>query len=284
MKAKITVTIMVPLAACVGVMGFVPPSPPLQLAQGGSATAAIAANKKKTIAPTGIATLHPLASRTRRSSKSTTSLRMAEQDFDQTQYTDAAWSTIAALPACSDFYSATSVDAPMLLAILLNPTKYQAGEAAGTARQVTIKLLEDAGADIDKLTKEVESFLEKQPKVSGDTSDQKSLGRTLAESLEAGRGVRDGLKVSYILFAYDVCRWICLGVEESRERESRKGRRLRKEISAIHICKFSLQLALTQNCLCISYTRIKYTTNAINNNKQTNTIPKTPIKGLVHLH
>ena len=211
MKAKmrsvasiIAFATMVPLAACVGVMGFVPPSP-LQLAQRGSATAAaIATNKKKTITPTSIATLHPLASRRSRS-KSTTSLSMAEQDFDQTQYTDAAWSTIAALPACSDFYSATSVDAPMLLAILLNPTKYQAGEAAGTARQVTIKLLEDAGADIDKLTKEVESFLEKQPKVSGDTSDQKSLGRTLAESLEAGRGVRDGLKVSYILFAYDVC-------------------------------------------------------------------------------
>ena len=58
-----------------------------------------------------------------------------------------------------------------------------------------MKLLEDADVDVEKLRKEVEAFLEKQPKVSGDTSQQKSLGRTLGEVFEAGRGVRDGLKV-----------------------------------------------------------------------------------------
>ena len=42
--------------------------------------------------------------------------------------------------------------------------------------------------------------MEKQPKVSGDTSSQKSMGRTLGEVLEAGRGVRDGLKVRYEIF------------------------------------------------------------------------------------
>jgi hypothetical protein len=50
------------------------------------------------------------------------------EDFDQTKYTEAAWATLAALPACADSYSATSVEAPMLLGIMLNPTKYQAGE------------------------------------------------------------------------------------------------------------------------------------------------------------
>jgi hypothetical protein len=71
--------------------------------------------------------LHP-----RRSKKSAGStLHMASsEDFDQTKYTEAAWATLAALPACADSYSSTSVEAPMLLGILLNPTKYQAGESA----------------------------------------------------------------------------------------------------------------------------------------------------------
>ena len=103
---------------------------------------------------------------------STTRLR-AEQDFDSTQYTDAAWSAIAALPQCATSYSATSVDAPMLLSTLLNPTKYGASEAAQTAKQVTGKLLEDSGADVERLRREVEEWLDKQPKVSGDTSSQK---------------------------------------------------------------------------------------------------------------
>ena len=62
-------------------------------------------------------------------SKPSTVLQMASaEDFDQTKYTEAAWATLAALPACADSYSSTSVEAPMLLGILLNPTKYQAGE------------------------------------------------------------------------------------------------------------------------------------------------------------
>ena len=106
----------------------------------------------------------------------TTSLR-AEQDFDSTQYTDAAWGAIAALPQCATSYSATSVDAPMLLSCLLNPTKYGAGEAAQTAKQVASKLLEDSGADVERLRREVEEWLDKQPKVSGDTSAQKVRGK-----------------------------------------------------------------------------------------------------------
>lgn len=124
----------------------------------------------------------------------------SEQNFDQNQYTDAAWSAIAALPGCADYHSATSVDAPQLLSILLNPTRYQAGEGALTARQVATKLLEDAGVDVERLTRDVEAYLDKQPKVSGDTSSQKSMGRTLGEVLGAARGVRDGLKVRLLPF------------------------------------------------------------------------------------
>ncbi|KAL3766572.1 hypothetical protein ACHAW5_003875 [Stephanodiscus triporus] len=143
------------------------------------------------------------------SSSSPSRLRMSssEQDFDQSKYTDAAWSAIAALPACADYHSSTSVDAPMLLSVLLNPTRYQAGENALTARQVVVKLLEDASRrssgggssfDVDGLRADVERYLERQPKVSGDVNKQKSLGRTLGEVLRAGRDVRDGLQDSYI--------------------------------------------------------------------------------------
>ena len=152
--------------------------------------------------PTRSNHLHPSSnhhnhhSRTTRSnSKSTSKLNQSSQDFDQQQYTDAAWSAIATLPQCATSYSATSVDAPMLLSILLNPTRYQAPEVAQTAKAVTVKLLEDANVNVDKLRDDVEEYLEKQPKVSGDTSSQKSMGRVLGEVLEAGRGVRDGLKV-----------------------------------------------------------------------------------------
>ena len=62
-----------------------------------------------------------------------------------------------------------------------------------------MKLLEDGGVNVEQLKNEVEAFLDKQPKVSGDTSSQKSLGKTLADVFEAGRGVRDGLKVSAVV-------------------------------------------------------------------------------------
>ena len=137
----------------------------------------------------------------KRHTKQSTALQMSSsQDFDQQQYTDASWSAISTLPQCADYYSATSVDAPMLLAILLNPTKYQASENASTAKQVVTKLLNDANVDVDKLKDDVEEYLLKQPTVSGDTSTQKSMGRTLGEVLEAGRGVRDGLKVRFLSF------------------------------------------------------------------------------------
>lgn len=108
-------------------------------------------------------------------------------------------------------YSATSVDAPMLLSILLNPTKYQAREDALTARQVVVKLLADAASssggeeeslDVDGLRSEVESYLDRQPKVVSGTAaggdSQKRMGRTLSEVFQVGREVRDTLQDTYI--------------------------------------------------------------------------------------
>jgi hypothetical protein len=157
----------------------------------------------------------------------------SSEDFDQTKYTEAAWATLAALPACAESYMSTSVEAPMLLAILLNPTKYQAGEysiqecggihdnlrnqidelyvhstlfnmhhrtgeSAMTAKQVAMQLLEDAGVNVQQLRNDVEAYLERHPKVTlGDgVSQQKSMGRVLAEVLQAGREIKSELKVS----------------------------------------------------------------------------------------
>ena len=161
----------------------------------------------QSIAPT-LSTINNRLSITTRSRSTKSALQMSSsQDFDQQQYTDASWSAISTLPQCADYYSATSVDAPMLLAILLNPTKYQASENASTAKQVVTKLLNDANVNVDKLKDDVEEYLQKQPTVSGDTSTQKSMGRTLGEVLEAGRGVRDGLKVCILCIS---CAHFCV--------------------------------------------------------------------------
>lgn len=145
-------------------------------------------------------------SNNRRSSSIITPLRMADSGdlFDSTRYTEAAFATLAALPACAESYSATAVDAPMLLSILLNPTKYQAGEAAINAKAVAVKLLEDAGVDVDALQADVEDYLQRQPTVTvtgGDDSQgqqQKSLGNTLKEVMETANEVKMELKDSYI--------------------------------------------------------------------------------------
>lgn len=122
--------------------------------------------------------------------------------FDSTRYTEAAFATLAALPFCAESYSATAVDAPMLLSILLNPTKYQASEAAVNAKAVAVKLLEDAGVDVDTLKNGVEDYLARQPTVTvtGDASQstQKSLGNALKDVMETATEIKNELKDSYI--------------------------------------------------------------------------------------
>lgn len=89
----------------------------------------------------------------------------------------------------------------MLLAILLNPTKYQAAEAAVNAKTVAVKLLEDAGVDVDALKSGVEDYLERQPKVTitgGDSKQQKSLGNVLQDVMETANEIKNELKDSYI--------------------------------------------------------------------------------------
>eukprot|EP00566_Odontella_aurita_P003297 CAMPEP_0113541348 /NCGR_PEP_ID=MMETSP0015_2-20120614/8982_1 /TAXON_ID=2838 /ORGANISM="Odontella" /LENGTH=1000 /DNA_ID=CAMNT_0000441245 /DNA_START=130 /DNA_END=3132 /DNA_ORIENTATION=- /assembly_acc=CAM_ASM_000160 len=131
------------------------------------------------------------AARRRRSRPShSSSLSMAADDFNEMKYTEAAWSIMSSLTKAADFYQASTVEAPLLLDVMLNPSKHQAGDNAESAKKVVEKVLAKAGADVSNLRKELEKYMAKQPKVSDNAS--KVMGRNLERVLEKAR---DGMKV-----------------------------------------------------------------------------------------
>lgn len=164
-------------------VGFVPPSP--------ARTSTFATSMQHTfvnpITPSG-----PFVAKARR--RTTTSLRMATQDFDESKYTDAAWSAIATLVKAADFYEASTVESPILLDVLLNPAKHNAGDSAESAKRVVEKILQKANVDLKSLRSELEKYLAKQPKVSDNA--QKSMGRNLQKVLEYARDTKNVLGVS----------------------------------------------------------------------------------------
>jgi cytochrome c551/c552 len=125
-----------------------------------------------------------------------TSLRMAADDFNEGKYTEAAWSSISSLTKVADFYSASSVEAPFLLDVMLNPNKHGAGEDAEAARRVCEKTLAKAGVDVSNIRSELEKYLAKQPRVSDNAS--KSMGRSLQTVLESARGGKEMLGDSFV--------------------------------------------------------------------------------------
>ena len=112
-------------------------------------------------------------------------LRMAAEDFNESKYTEAAWSSIAALTKVADFYQASTVEAPFLLDVMLNPSKHAAGENAEAAKKVVEKSLSKAGVDVKELRSELEKFLAKQARISDNS--QKVMGRTLQKVLDTAR-------------------------------------------------------------------------------------------------
>lgn len=127
-----------------------------------------------------------------------TRLQMSAEDFSEGSYTEAAWAAVAALPKVADFYSATTVEAPMLLDVLLNPAKHSAGENAEAAKLVVDKVLAKAGVSGRELRQQLENYMAKQPKISGSAADnaQKNMGRSLQKVLEAARNSKAILSVS----------------------------------------------------------------------------------------
>ena len=143
-----------------------------------------------------------LSSQSRRQSRaprSTTFLKMSSNDnFSQAAYTDAAWGAISALPKVSDYYSASTVEAPMLLDVLLNPAKHSmSDDNVKSAQKVVEKILASAGTDLRKLRQELESYMGKQPRISGDTS-QKIMGQSLQKVLDKARENKQTLNDSFV--------------------------------------------------------------------------------------
>ena len=120
-----------------------------------------------------------------------TRLKMAAEDFQESKYTESAWACIAALPKIADYYSSTSVEAPMLLDVMLNPAKHSAGDSAESAKRTAEKVFSKADVEVSKLRQELEAYMSKQPKVSSGSSSasesQKIMGRSLSKVIERAR-------------------------------------------------------------------------------------------------
>jgi len=162
-------------------MGFVSPSPSRGLMT--------RASFGRSIVPAG-----SFVTKARPGARTTTSLRMSD-DFNESKYTEAAWAAMIALSKAADYYDATTIEAPILLDVLLNPTKHNAGEEAESARRVAEKCLGNAGVDVKLMRMELDKFLAKQAKVSNMTS-QKTLGGNLQKVLDNSRTTKDILGVS----------------------------------------------------------------------------------------
>ena len=126
---------------------------------------------------------------------SSTALQMAAEDFDESRYTEAAWSLIGALTKVSDYYQSENVEAPFLLELMLNPTTHNAGENAVAAKKVVEKVLSKAGADVKALKADLETHFTKQAKLNSE-SKNKVMGRTLQKVLDAARVGKSTLGVS----------------------------------------------------------------------------------------
>ena len=121
-------------------------------------------------------------------------LRMAADDFNESKYTEAAWSTIATLTKAADYYEASTIEAPILVDILLNPQKHNAGDDAEAAKRVVEKILQSAGTNLKDVRSELEKYFAKQPKVGG--AAQKMMGRSLQKVLYTARETKSILGVS----------------------------------------------------------------------------------------
>jgi ATP-dependent Clp protease ATP-binding subunit ClpB len=119
---------------------------------------------------------------------------MASDDFNESKYTEAAWSAISSLMKVADYYQVSTVEAPLLLDVMLNPSKHNAGDDAEAAKRVVEKVLVKAGANMNELRSALDSYLSKQPRISDNA--QKQMGRTLSRVLENARTNKNVLNVS----------------------------------------------------------------------------------------
>lgn len=143
------------------------------------------------VRPSSFHRRHSLSNNQRRG---TTALRMASPDWDQMKYTEAAWGAVSSLTKVAEYYQSSAVEAPLLLDVLLNPTKHSAGDDAESAQKVVKKVLEQAGVDVKKLRSSLETHLSKQAKMSEGT--QNIMGRDLPKVFDNARTIQSVLGVS----------------------------------------------------------------------------------------
>ena len=122
----------------------------------------------------------------------------SSDDFSENKYTEAAWAAIASLTKAADYYQASTVEAVILLDVLLNPAKHGAGEAAQSAQRVVETTLAKTGLDLKVLRASLETYLSKQPKVQG-SAQQKTMARSLQKVLETARDGKTVLGVSVVV-------------------------------------------------------------------------------------
>jgi len=168
--------------------GFIPPSPPRGLTTRTSAT----------FGRSVITQSRSFVAKPRSSRGAMTTLRMGADDFNEAKYTEAAWSIIASLTKAADYYEASTIEAPIMIDVLLNPSKHHAGDEAESARRVAEKVLGNSGVDVKLLRMELDKYLAKQAKLSGG-STQKTLGGILQKVLDNARVNQGVLGVSLLI-------------------------------------------------------------------------------------
>lgn len=124
-------------------------------------------------------------------------LKMATEDFDQMKYTEAAWAAIAALTRVADYYQSNNVESFHLLDVMLSPFKHNAGDDADAGKRALEKVFSQAGVDAQTIRKELEEYLNNQPKIQTG-STQKNMGQTLPKVLETARQIKATLGDSFV--------------------------------------------------------------------------------------
>jgi len=122
---------------------------------------------------------------------------MGADDFKEMAYTESAWACISSLTNAADYYGSTTVDPPLLLDTILNPTKHGKSEEAEAAKAVAEKVLGKAGVDVKKMRSELEVWFGKRPKVSG-WEGTKTMGQGMVQVLEKARSEMIGLGDSFV--------------------------------------------------------------------------------------
>lgn len=120
----------------------------------------------------------------------------SNDNWSEMSYTEAAWSSISSLPKVADFYSTDTLEAPMVLDILLNPSKHNPGEKTQAASSVAEKILAKSGIDLSKLRGDLEQFFSKQAKIGN--PGQKVMGQSLQKVMDVARSNKMILGDSYI--------------------------------------------------------------------------------------